>query len=542
MYKIFLICFLFLISCNRSVVDPKLGLTRKDFYDDFVVSNKSSISSNQAIPLDISQLLVVPPPPPIGNGELISLAVTEEVPIKDLLNELARNAGVDIELDPRVNGGIFLKVTKKPLEVVVQRIADVANLKYSYTDGILKFEPDTPYTKTYTLDFLIDNDIWGSVESDITTIVGIEEERATSMQDDSTPPPLDGVEQERKSPVKLTPKVFMNKSASAVTLYANSKTHEAVDKYLKIVRQNYSAQVLIEAKVVEIVLNDSFKMGVDWTSVMSNKGAFFVNGIRTGQISDSVVSASLNSGNLSAVINILEEFGTANTVSSPRISAINNQKANIDFTNKLVYFKMSPGKVEKDTDTGIVTSTPATAEKVEEEIGVKLTITPSINLKDNSVTLNVVPEMSVQKGLMEDPSIALAEASCAVNLCQGNNQSEACEKGLIRTNGQLCDLGDANSIPIIEKRALNTSLKIMSGNVLVIGGLLDDSSVSTERGLPILSSIPLIGNIFKTQSIEKKVTETVIFIKATIVRANDGLNEHNRNLLEKYTSNVDNYL
>jgi general secretion pathway protein D len=549
---LFLLIFVF-SSCNRGSVDFDSGLTKKDYYDDFV-SKKNIPSSNsfQTSPLNLSKLLVVPPPPPIGNGELISLAITEEVPIRELLNELARKAEIDIELDSNITGGIFLKVTKKPIEFILQRIAEISDLRYTLKDNVLKVEKDLPYTKTYTVDFLIDNEIWASVEGSINEIISIENEKiqlASGVPVDAT---ADSSQQSQGSDSKKsfnglpTQKVFINKQSSMITIYANSKTQKAIEKYLDIAKQNYSAQVLIEAKVVEITLNDSYKMGVDWSNVMSKGGSFFVDGIHTIEgakksIENAVISGQISSGNLNGTISLLSEFGTANTVSSPRISAINNQKANIDFTNKLVYFKITPGTTERD-DTGVITSTASTAEKVEEEIGVKLNITPAIDLKNNSITLLVTPEMSVEKGEVLDPSIALAEASCVVNICQGDSKIPGCTDGQIKEKNGLCDLGDANMIPVIEKRTLNTSLKVQSGNVLIIGGLLKEETLTKETGVPFLSSIPLLGILFKSESKEKNITETVIFIKATIVKPNENIKGHNRNLLEKYATNNDDYL
>ena len=129
-------------GCEQSIIDSENNLTREETKNAILFNNKNSV--NVSLPRmtttpNISKLLVAPPPPPMGNGELISFATTEEVPIKDVLVELGRLAGVDIEVDPNITGGIILKVTNKPLNVIVQRIADLGNLRYSYSNNILRF-------------------------------------------------------------------------------------------------------------------------------------------------------------------------------------------------------------------------------------------------------------------------------------------------------------------------------------------------------------------------------------------------------------------
>ena len=175
----------------------------------------------------------------------------------------------------------------------------------------------------------------------------------------------------------------------------------------------------------------------------------------------------------------MQEFGDTKTLSSPRISTLNNQKATLDFINTLVYFSVEKDEDGEDKDGN--TKYTYTSTKQEEEVGVKLEIIPSIDLKRGDITLTVKPEMSSLVGYVEDP----------INL--------------------------GNKVPQIQKRTLETSLKIKSGEVMVIGGLMSENISNTNSGVPFLMNIPIIGNLFKMKSNTKELTETVIFIKATIV-------------------------
>ena len=90
----------------------------------------------------------------INSGKLITLSVTEDVSIKDVLLEVSRLAEVDIEMDSGISGGIILQVENKPFSVVIDRIANMANLRYHIESGILHIERDLPYIKHYQLSML----------------------------------------------------------------------------------------------------------------------------------------------------------------------------------------------------------------------------------------------------------------------------------------------------------------------------------------------------------------------------------------------------
>ncbi len=491
-YSIFFIFLL--ISCDKSVIDSDTGMTRRDVKNVLNMGQKDSSPKmqiyNKSTPPNISKLLVVPPPPPMGNGELISFATTEEVPIKDILIELGRLADVDIEVDPEITGGIILKVSNKPLDVIVNRIAELGNLRYTYTNNILRFERDTPYTKTYNVDFLIENEVWTTIETALGDIINLSANQNDSAQ----------------------PKIIINKPAGIITVYANYKTQNAVEKYIEHVKTNYAAQVLIEAKVVEVSLNDKYKMGIDWSFVNQGKGSLQKgptfsstsqdNANVLGGITGSITTAVFG-GDLTAAINALDEFGLTKTLSSPRVHAMNNQKSELKFVNKLIYFSVEKEE-EKDNDNNI-TNTTYTSTKQEEDVGVTLTITPSINIQKNQITLNVIPELKVKIGEVVDP------------------------------------VNDKNVVPIVQSKTVQTQLKVQSGNVLVIGGLMSEDSTSVDTGVPILSGIPIVGNLFKSTNKEKDITETVIFIKATIVKPNGDVNSYDREIYN-FTGNKDNYM
>ena len=498
---------------NASIKESLLNLDKKSYEADY---NNLSSGYNYDAP-NISKLLATPPPPPIGNGELISFSITEEVSLKDVLIELGRLAEIDIQIDPKIDTGIILKVTEKPINVVIDKICELANLKYEYTDGILKVERDLPYTKNYQIDILVDHQLWTDLETSIQYLLDIfpvkQQESANTIGDVVVSPIVDDT-----SNNPMEQRVSINKAANIISVYANSRAQKAIESYIEQAKRNYSTQVLIEAKVVEVKLNDEYRAGINWTVTEDTgkvskptedggEGEPILNtllnivgagGSTSGLVSGTIDKAFGNNKNLNVVIDAMQTFGDTKTLSSPRISTLNNQKATLDFVNTIVYFSIEKEEEDTTTTTGTNTKTEYTSTKQEEEVGVKLEITPTIDLKNNEVVLTVKPELSSLVGYVEDP------------------------------------VTPGNKVPQIQKRTLETSLRIGSGDIMVIGGLMSETLNNSSNGIPFLMSIPLLGNLFKSKSNSKEMVETVIFIKATIVNRDNSIGRRDRQFYKEF--------
>lgn len=505
-------CVFTLVACEPSTpnlrLDPhdaSLDLTKEDYRrtlikqeeDRFEGGNRYKLSkadSELAIPR-MSRLLVTPPPPPVGSSELVSFSVTQDVPLSDVLIELGRIAKIDVEMDNDIEGGIILKVEEKPLKVVLDRICRLGDLRYSYSNGILKFENDRPYIENYRVDYLTNGDLWDAVESTVNSIVSSNKEEDENVS------------------------VAVNKPAGILTVYGDSKIQKKVGEYVKHVKENVSSQVLIEAKVVEIKLSDRYEAGVNWEwfnddfRISQGKGADgTINIPATDGLDVSRIGADVFGGNLDVTVNLLNEFGTTKTLSSPRLATVNNQMANLSFTDKLIYFttEVEEEDIQQGDGSTQVRKTFSTT-KEEEEVGVELEIVPSINLETNEITMQVKPKLSVQVGTVIEPNPELAEA------------------------------GITNEIPVIQKRSFETIMKIKSGETMVLGGLMQNNTENTETGIPGLMDIPLLGRLFKGIVREEVVTETVVFIKATILSSSGGVSDRDEDFYDKFNTEKETY-
>ncbi len=550
---------------DGSMIDSDVDLSRDEFENAMYTRDGKGLetfskSSAPEIP-DISDILLTPQPPQIGEDKLVSLSVTEDVPLKDVLIELARLADIDAEVDPQITGGIILRVKDKPLNQVIDRIAYLAKLRYSLDNGTLRVERDIPYIENYRVDFLNlarsgtsdtsittsvlnsvegansnstvnsgtqsklaskhDGDLWVAVENDIKKILDISATDATttdgsatngdiSLPTSTTGTPsaataggagsidstISGTEPAIRpmnntfSPEANSAFLAMNKQAGMVTIRATKRQHDIITRYLDKIRQAASAQVLIEAKIVEVTLDKKYRAGINWNLARGNLtlGADFMSPVQseTDLFNIGVLGTELN-----AAVSLTDQFGTSRTLSSPRLNTMNNQQAVLSFAVNQVYFKL---KVDREQNTSNVTDTDTLS--VDSEIrtvpiGVILTLQPSINMDTNEITMSIRPTLSRITDQVSDPGVSL--------IASQNNSNVT------------------SFIPVVEVRELDSVLKIKSGQVMVIGGLMEERSVNNDAGIPIMGTLPVVGGLFKSQQKDTNTVETVIFIKATIV-------------------------
>ena len=472
------------------------GLTRQEAFDTILErkdhdksDKKSGDTGMKMAPIPkLSKLIISPPPPTVGGDKIISFSTTDQIPLKDVLIEFGRMVKIDVDIDPNIEGSIIINAKNRPLKEVIDRIATLGNLRYSYNNDVLRFESDTPYLKNYFVDYLTGGTVWTDVEANLTALLSGGN--------------ADGGKRDGGS--SFTP----NKSAGIISVFATEEQHGIIADYLANVEKYASAQVLIEAKVIEVNLSKSYSSGIKWDSADGDFSSS--NGYTAGGSLD-IVFRTMFTSDLTLSISALEKFGTTKTISSPRISAVNNQKAVLNFTDKLVYFQVQQTQSNTSAtggETAVVAETISST-KLEESVGIVLDITPSINLETREVTMNIKPTLSVLNSWVADP---------------------ASPQDLADANGDRY----VNQVPVIQSRELETTAKVQSGNILVVGGLMKDESSSADSGVPFVERIPVLGWLFKSMSRSSGVTETVIFIKATIINSGTPVDKVDRNIQKNF--------
>ncbi|MEO5691871.1 MAG: type II and III secretion system protein [Usitatibacter sp.] len=290
--------------------------------------------------------------------------------------------------------------------------------------------------------------------------------------------------------------VIVNAEAGIVSVRATSRQHERVAEFLAQVLGSARRQVLIEATVVEVRLNDRYQTGVDWAALgLNGLGYSFRQNLITGDLANaanpffSIQYSNPNAaagGALSSTIKLLDTFGNTRVLSSPKIMAVNNQTAVLKVVDNLVYFtvqaQVTPATVAGGSPIVAYTTTQNVV-----PVGFVMNVTAQI--ADNDiVVLNVRPTVSSKVDDVIDP------------------------------NPDLARVGVQNRVPVIRSREFESVLRIPSGNTAVLGGLMEDSFVGSRGGLPVLSRIPFLGDAVSYRDDNATKRELVIFLRPIVIR------------------------
>ena len=285
--------------------------------------------------------------------------------------------------------------------------------------------------------------------------------------------------------------VVVTPQAGLVTVRANPDELRQIRSFLSTAESHLQRQVILEAKILEVTLSDGYQQGIQWQDVLGSAladGNTKVNfGTSEGSFGDQITEAiggvtslSLKGTDFTAMITLLDTQGDVDVLSSPRVTASNNQKAVIK-VGRDEYF------VTDVSSTTVASTTPVTSPEVELTpffSGIALDVTPQID-KDGSVLLHVHPSVTDVKE--QKKSIKISDSSLDLPLAQS------------------------------EIRESDTVIKALSGDVVVIGGLMKSENTEVISKVPLLGDIPFIGEAFTNRSKLKRKTELVILLKPTVV-------------------------
>ena len=282
--------------------------------------------------------------------------------------------------------------------------------------------------------------------------------------------------------------VIVSPQAGLVTVRALPQEIIAVKKFINDTQSHLRRQVIIEAKIMEVTLNDDFQQGVKWDKVLGHAGStdltFSTNGTVAGNVISSTIGgvSGLNFLNkdFSGVIELLQSQGNVQVLSSPRITATNNQKAVIK-VGEDEYFVT---EVSSTVTTGTATTTTPEIELTPFFSGIALDVTPQID-SNGEVILHI------------HPSVTLT----------------AEQTKTIRINSEDIILPLAQS----SVRESDTIIRAKSGEIVVIGGLIETRKTDTEAKTPLLGDIPLVGELFKSKSSRTQKKELVILLKPIVI-------------------------
>ncbi len=505
--KVFLHLMLVLLTtgCTRVInyEHDKYANLDKDVYDellDFVPT---------PLPPEATKVVEKPALDPAFNKK-ISFIAQPGTDISHMLVETAQRLGLNISVEEKLVSPHFLQFKNITFLNLLDELTEVANLAYSAQDARVRAWGDKPYVQHYNLPFLsIDRKSKSSTmlatkmhsngtgNTNHQMVNGSESEINAETNNNffkEITENLKSILQQGKEKHHFT----LNAQSGVINVNAPQKQQRQVAQYLQNIKKAMATQVVIEAKIMEVSLRDEYKSGINWNFVFNKTFNGSLNlGNGTTVNDPSKLAFSLQRDNLSSFLNLIQRFGTGRTLSSPRLTVLNNQPSLMKITQNYVYFTVSSDTIiTKDGLLG--EQTPINTMKSEVKtvpVGLMMAVHPSIDLDTNEVTLTVRPTLTSITGKVSDPAVRIAAAKT--------------------------DHPDISSeIPIVEVREMESVMRLKSGQVMVMGGLMQEKVHNKSGGLPGFTQGPL-GSLFGDKDDNREVVELVMFIKVDIKSPTD---------------------
>lgn len=528
------------------------------------LQSSDAVKAPGNIPQTLQQSVPLPRPKATAKTETYSVVVNN-VKVQDLLFALARDAKLNVDIHPGITGSVTLNAIDQTLPQLLTRISKQVDMRFELDGPNLAVMPDTPYLKNYQIDYInIARDVTGTVSTNtqISTSavsnsdgggVGGGNTSRIQIENKSKNRFWESLEKNLKDLLYETDKIFpegstetvMEQTASqstsgnitnttststrsrdanqtiatsanpasiqntgatvvkrmtfreaasviaspesgVVTVRATSRQHEKVQEFIDRVMRSAKRQVLIEATIIEVNLADNYQQGIDWTKAATDTGFSLTRASNTQNVTAATNPFSLVyrniPGGLKVVVDMLRGFGTTKVLSSPKLTVLNNQTATLKVSEDFVYFNVKQDVVAGST-SGTLSTTSTTTTPQSVSIGFFMSLTAQIS-DNGTVTLNVRPSISSISDLKKDPNPALTID---------------------------------NMVPQIRTREIESMLRVQSGDIAVLGGLMEDRMDNKSGRLPVAGDIPLFGEIFTTRSNASSKTELVIVLRPTVI-------------------------
>ena len=356
-------------------------------------------------------------------------------------------------------------------------------------------------------------DIWVNVQKNFDVILGVAAReqaalaasRAEAAQNAAQQPgetaPAASVQQAARSAEESSQRAedgafyIVDKATGSITVTAKPSVMAAVENYIENLKKQLYRQISIEAKIVEVYVEDRSKIGLDWSSVLENfnvRGTveFGANGqvypwIPTrGDVESPtrfVSKVTMPSVDFNVLLNALDQQGESKILSNPKITVLNGQPALISVGKDIAYIKEIEREVDGDTNEVTISTT---VDNVVE--GVSLGVMATI-VDDNSMILQLTP--------------------ITTEVIGGEVQYRT-----FGPNGEM-EVG----LPQVGIREMSTMVQVANGEMLIIGGLIDSVQDSSEKFAPVVGKIPLIKYLFGVEEKNIKKRELVILLSPQII-------------------------
>lgn len=321
-----------------------------------------------------------------------------------------------------------------------------------------------------TQTFELEHADFDEIEKELATII----ERDTNKSGGGSGSSAANLRDKDGNPIE-TEYFILDKARRIVVIHTTMEKYAVIEAYFKAIDKPLP-QVLIEASIVAIDDDLDKKLGVQWNGLDQQNATGYNGPQDLSPVSQSLTDHFKNGGTWSfgqvqALLRAVQEDTKSEILSKPRVITVTGKTSSIHVGDEIPY---TSG--QSVSDGGTTTSSVAF-----KEVGIKLDVTPTVNMKDQTIQLNVIPEVS----------------QWVKDVVMG-----------------------VNTVPQVSTRRTESTVKINNGDTMVIGGLIENERKEETYGVPLLSKIPVIGKVFQNKTKTNKKTNLIILLTAHIVDAN----------------------
>ena len=520
-YQTLAICSLLcLVGCSYSHPNPKMI---KDEINNAIVNNTEN---SLDIPEDVINELNSGAPLS-SDGTPFTLnrfsIAANEVPAVEFFSQVVEQTGNSIVVHPEVAGLISLTVDNVTLDEVFDSLYSVYGYKIERKGDVFYVYPSGVHTEIIPINYLAiirSSETTLNITSSTISSEEGEDSDSSSSSSSSDSNSSDSEDEDSGSKVKSTSEsdfwkelegtlsgivgdkdgrfVRVSPQTSSVSIRAMPDEIKAVKDYLQLAENSLKRQVIIEAKLLEVTLDEGYEQGINWGMVLNgSKSSLKINeNAAVRGFTNSVFSLlggglsmsgsyTHNDDTYNAFISLLKVQGDVATLSSPRITTVNNQRAIMKIGTDEYYV------------TGVETLVSSNSSSSSSDV-----VSNSATIKPffSGVSLDVLPQIS------DDGTVIMHIHPAVVDV-------EESVKDIQFSDKQTMKLPTARS----SVRETDTIVEAKSGDIIVIGGLMTRVKVDKQSKVPVIGDIPLLGELFTNKVVEDRKAELVILLRPVVV-------------------------
>lgn len=436
-------------------------------------------------PLAVTQLDERQPGGDIDSTRPITVSLSDPTPVVDLLLMLVRDTQLSITPDPDVTGTWQGDLKNVTLRQALEMILQPRGFDYSVEGNLIRVFKRRLETRRFDLNYVITRRTGSrtlAASNTVTPSSGPEVSAGGSANGQGSSTQVTGqdggdifTDIAVGVQTLLSPEGKFNMDRKAALLQTTDYPDrlDQVQLYLDAVHNRATRQVQIQAKVIEVTLNDEFSAGINWNLLIHRAGDAVLITQRVAPATGGTVTVALNIKDFSALLNAFATQGRVNVMASPTVNALNNEPAIMRVGTQNVFFKTT---AQTDALTGRILQTTVEPQSITE--GVVLSVTPQIS-GDGMINMSISPSLTE------------------------------------RTGQATSRFGD--TVPILSVRETDTLVRVHENETIVIAGLMDERMRLETRKVPVLGDLPGIGRLFRNESRNRRKTDLVILLTPTIM-------------------------